>query len=65
MARDILREINGATDRQSGNKVGALTGPLTMLYTFGYVERNDLKPYGYRISVKGLKFLNKIIGDYD
>lgn len=65
LARDILREVQAASNRNTGNKIGSIVGPINMLVAFGYVDRNELKPYNYKISVKGLKLLNKIIGDYD
>ena len=65
LARDIINHVHSATNKQTGTNVVSLTGPLRTLMDYGYVEGNGLRPQSYQVNVKGLKLLNKIIGDYD
>ena len=65
LARDIVIEVHAATNTQTGTRLKALTGPLVSLKKYGYVSGNGLKPQSYQITVKGLKYLNKIIGNYE
>ena len=63
-AKEIAPEIvEAANFTSSGGSFIAKT--LTTLRQYGYIEAIGSQPFLYKITVKGLKKLNKIIGDYD
>lgn len=63
-ARKFLsREI---FERVTLNKeVKNLTIFLTRLTEYGYIQAQNTHPHLYQITTKGLKVINKIIGNYD
>lgn len=58
-SREILESI------PLQKEIKSLASFLTRLVNYGYLQTENTHPRLYQITIKGLKILNKIIGDYD
>lgn len=58
-AKEILERIT------LSKEVKNITIFLTRLTEYGYIKAQNTHPHLYQITTKGLKVLNKIIGDYN
>lgn len=65
LARDIARNILIDPKGQETATSKTIQKPLVSLYSRDYVTRSEICPFEYKIATKGLKYLNKLIGDYD